>query len=66
MLDFKEKLAQFKKDNKGAACFYAPASDSKFCGGQLTQAEAIKFASVQGLTLLDWQQGKSCSQMNCK
>jgi hypothetical protein len=65
MKNFKAKLAQFKKDGKGAACFFAPATGKTHCGNQLTHQEAIAFAKAQGLKLLDWQQGKSCSEVDC-
>lgn len=51
--------------NRGAACFLDPETNQRFCQNGLTHQEAQQIADQTKVTLLNWNVGKTCSQVKC-
>ena len=62
--DFQSQLKAFRLETAGAACF-VDALNNKFCANGLTRQQAEDFAQQHGLTLIGWNLGQSCSEVNC-
>lgn len=64
--DFTASLRKFKTTTIGAACYIDDVTQRKFCANGLTKEQAEKFAKDEGLRLIEWQAGLSCTLLNCK
>lgn len=61
----KKTLSVFKSTIIGAACYKLNIGNGTFCANGLTEDQAKAFAVEQDLTLIKWEAGKTCSQMDC-